>query len=191
MDDKEKAEFDLKLAEMKKAGLVKEAKRLEKQPFKTMCEVINQDTIDELRGWKEPQTAYILFESLVRKLTPDGAVLAHSLFTMNVEDRPEQEHKLYHYIRKGYRPIHMANFPEVNDPNPRRAAKAKLHLGFDKINPWQEMARLVRIQMGKDNQHVDLIKEKKGLEAKLDEARAEIAALKGNKKAVKSENLNA
>lgn len=191
MNDQEKAEFEIKLKEMKAAGMVKEAKRLEKPPFKTMCEVLNQDTLDELRGWKEPQHAYILFETLVRKLTPDGAVLGHSLFTMNVEERPEQEHKVYYYIRKGYRPIHMANFPEVNDPNPQRAAKARLHLGPEKINPWREMERIIKIQMGKDGQHTELIKEKKGLEAKLEEARAELAALKGAKKGGKSENLNA
>lgn len=178
------------LEALQRAGATREEKRLLKDPFPTMSEVINNDTLDELRGWKEPQGAYVLFESRVRALSAEGAVLRNSLFTLRCEDKPEVVDKIYYYTRKGYRPIHYANFPEANDPNPARAQKVKLHMGSDQLNPWHQLKRVLNNLMNKDGQHTSLVKEKKGLEDKLAEARAEIALIKKGKAKSVENNLS-
>ena len=152
----------------------REALRLQKRPLETMIvEGLHEDTIDQLRGWVPPNGAYILLEQRKFFIQPDQTLKAgHSLQTIWVEDRPEQQERLRRQIRKGARVIHYANFPKLDDPNPARAAKAKLHSGPTGINPWDQLEKEIRQLMGNDQTGtvMKLEREKQALEVKLAEA---------------------
>lgn len=158
---------------------LKEVARLAKEPFKTMAKVIEQETIDQLKGWKEPSHAYILFEMpCMHALQGGDFKRGFTLTTMNVEWRPEQVERFYFLVRKGARPLHYGNFPSHNDANAERAKRARMHTGPSGVSPWDELARVVKSQLYKDEGGVTLKEKAVGLEAKLAEARAELAALK-------------
>lgn len=168
-------------AQLAKAG-EREQARLKKEPFKTMAEVVNPETLDALRGWVEPGYAYILLELPTRWMIGDGeSRIGTSLTTMNLENRPEQESRFYYLTRKGARPIHYGNFPRHDHPNASRSIKAKHHTGPDHINPWNHMAGIVRQQMLREQGRTELEVKSIGLEAKLEAAREEIAKLKKGK----------
>ena len=160
----------------------KEEIRLQKESFQTMAKVIEKETIDQLRGWKPPTHAYILFEMPCMYGVGAGEFRkGFTLCTMNLENRPEQKERFYYHTRKGARPIHFGNFPRHDDADPRRAQKARMHTGPDHVNPWDDMARLVKAQMARDGGQVGLKEANAGLEAKLAEARAELENLKRKK----------
>lgn len=160
----------------------KEEKRQQLQPFATMGKVLETETLDQLKGWRPPNHAYILFEMPCNHAIGAGEFRrGFTLCTMNLENRPEQQERFYYLTRKGARPLHYGNFPSHNDADPRRAQKARMHTGPDHNNPWDDMARLVRSQMARDAGQVGLKEVNAGLEAKLAEARAELEGLKKKK----------
>jgi len=157
----------------------REIARLAKEPFKTMARVIENETIDQLKGWIEPRFAYVLFEMPCNHAIGNGEFRrGFTLVTMNVEHRPEQVERFYYLTRKGARPLHYGNFPKSNDGNPERAKKVRMHTGPSGVSPWDELARVVKSQLTKDDGNTALKEKAVGLEAKLAEARAELAAMK-------------
>lgn len=151
----------------------REAARLKAEPFKTLVSEMQDETRDQLRGWNPPRGAYILLEKRRLHLRPDTSIVpGYGLQTIWVEDRPDQAEKLRAAVRKGCRILHYANFPKLNDPDPARAAKARMHGGPDHRNPWDTLEREVRQIMGLDNSGklAELEREKQALEAKLAEA---------------------
>ncbi|MCA9811718.1 MAG: hypothetical protein KC483_02525 [Nitrosarchaeum sp.] len=139
---------------------------------------LHPETVDQLKNWRKPRHAYILFEtreySLRRPILDEkgkpipevdesGQVvkdekgrivykfyepgLYHTLFTLNVENRPEIGSKFKQYMRKGYRVIDFGNFPKSNDPDLRRAQKVKHHSGPSGENPWDTLAADTLAQM--------------------------------------------
>jgi len=166
------------------AAKKRESQRLAKEPFKTMAKVVEEETLNLLKGWTEPRHAYVLMEMPCMHAMPGGDFKrGYTLTIMNVEHRPEQIERFYYLTRKGARPIHFGNFPTHTDQNPERAKKAKYHTGPSGVSPWEELARVVRSQLSRDSGNVDLKEKTVGLEAKLAEARAELAAMK--KKGIK------
>lgn len=116
----------------------RDAQRLKKPIFATRVDVISDEAKDDLKGWREPNYAYVLFESRVFDVKREAWV--GGLFTLNVDGRPEVGQKLQQYKRKGYRIIHWGRFPTSNHPNPAVQAKVLLYRGGpDKRNPWDEL----------------------------------------------------
>jgi len=156
--------------------IAKEEARMKKEPFATMVEV--PDSVkDLLRGWRPPvETAYILFQSRVYNISTEE--WQDSTFTLNVDGRPEQTEKLQYYCMvKGYKIIHYGNFPKANHPNPRIAAKARMHTGSDNVNPWDVLEAACKQYMGveqsRNARESELLK-------KLEEAEKKAAMLAAN-----------
>lgn len=157
----------------------REEQRKKAEPFKTMAVVSHSDTINALRGWREPSTAYVLFEIPALHNTGNGGFRwGAKICTINIEHRPEQESRFYYLIRKGGRPIHYANFPKASDNDSRRLQLYKMHTGPDGINPFDEMARLVDRTIRRNEGTEQEIAEKRGLEAKLEIERENVRRLK-------------
>lgn len=132
---------------MAKTAEQKEEFRLTKDVFPTMVAI--PETVQTLlRGWKPPnEMAYILFQTKVYEIGAEE--WRDSTFTLNVDGRPEQLEKLNYYcLVKGYKIIHYGNFPKANHPNPRIAAKARMHTGSDNINPWDQLESACKQFMG-------------------------------------------
>ena len=158
----------------------------QKPVFRTMLEV-DDETKGYLTGWREPRTAYVLLEKIEYKIQPDYSVVqGKGLMTYNVENRADHHGwKLREYQKKGFRIIHYANFPKLNDNNSARAKKARLYSGDSGKNPWdaleQELLTLMSgnpdvAQKLKDRED-DLkraLAEKSTLEAKLQAAEAKM-----------------
>lgn len=148
---------------------IKEAKRLEQEPFKTMVEP-DAEVLNDLRGWKPPRgTAYVLYESRHYFLRQER--WGKGLFTFNVEARPEQVEKHYYFTRKGYKVLHYGNFPKANDENPERAQKAVMYSGKDKINPWTQLENILKSSI---NGEVEKNREVKELQRKVQEYEAKM-----------------
>lgn len=112
----------------------KEAKRLEKEPFKTLIDPFSPKTLDELKGWNPPggisgEDAYILFEKkMIEKGDRAPDTIVYSLHVMLVGSRPEQFEKVRYNVKvKGMKIIHWDRFPKINDSNPRRQKLAAAH----------------------------------------------------------------
>lgn len=133
----------------KQAALEREAKRLTMEPFKTMIAPTNKETIDALRDWQEPATAYVLLERKGKNIVGvNRAEQSYSLMTLDLWGRPMQPHKLQYYVtQKGYKILHYGKFPKHNDPNPVFARAVKLHQGPDGRNPWDDMANNIQKYM--------------------------------------------
>lgn len=120
----------------------RDVQRLKKEPFPTMLTPKNEAAIDQLRGWKPPSGAYILFETKEYHLKHDGTgVWTGGIFTYTaVESSPDQKVVLLReYQKKGWRIIHYANFPKLNDPIAERAKRAKLYSNEKGQNPWDTL----------------------------------------------------
>lgn len=108
-------------------------------------EELKPETLNYLKGWKRPNYAYVLFETRKWHLGKDmGLTPGTGLFTLNVEARPEQEQKLNFYVlKKRFRIIDWGNFPKLNDPNPNRAARARMYSGHKNANPWDSLENAI------------------------------------------------
>lgn len=112
------------------ASQEKEKLRLKKPPFKTNIEPFSPTTLDNLKGWKEPNGAYILLEKKYYEYgrNADGAI-KFTTHTMWIGTRPDQIEKLrYNVQAKGMRILHWGKFPKLNSPDPREAQLAKAHV---------------------------------------------------------------
>ncbi len=106
----------------------KDEARLAKPEYQTKIQPIHEDTKRELKGWKPPRGAYILFEKRYWELSEDLKE-KHGLFILSVEARPDIGFKLDQYCNdKKYRILDWGNFPQINDRDPKRAAMAKAQI---------------------------------------------------------------
>ncbi len=134
-------------------------------PFNTKIAPFYEETLDQLKGWREPNHAYILLETNERKLVGGNVILGHGLMTLNVQNRPQLGSKLrYYVISKRYRILHYAKFPTANDAIPANRKQVQLHSGYDGRNPWEELANEVQQMM---NINPNWKQEKSALEEKL------------------------
>jgi hypothetical protein len=123
---------------------------MEKEVYKTIVQP-KEETLNYLRGWKRPGHAYILFETKEWHLSHDGERrLGTGLMTLNAESRPEIEHHLDIYLKKGFRILDYGNFPKFSDQDPRRAAKAMHYSQGAGINPWDALERAVKQKMASE-----------------------------------------
>ncbi len=142
-----------KTSEAAEIARKREAARQAAEPFKTMVEP-KPAALAQLRGWKPPAKAYVLFETNEYQLTKDGAgYWTNGLMTLDVEGRPEQFSKIETYTAppKKFRILHYGNFPKMDDKNPARARLARLYGGKDGKNPWDAMEQKIRYHMGLSN----------------------------------------
>lgn len=115
-----------------------------KLEYQTMVTPLDA-TRQQLVGWHKPTFAYVLFEKKEWHLKADGyKEPGAGLLTLNVEGRPEQEHQVDYYLKKGYRIIDYGNFPRFDDPNGARAAKARLYSQGAGINPWSNLENHIK-----------------------------------------------
>lgn len=109
------------------------------------------ETLQYLKGWKKPQSAYILLEKKVWHLQENGAkVLGTGLMTMDAESRPEITHHIERYLANGFRILDYGNFPKFNDNNPKRAKKALHYSQGNGINPWDILERFIQQKISRD-----------------------------------------
>lgn len=98
--------------------------------------------MSDLSGWIRPRHAYILWESKVFDLR--DRTWKTSLFTMNVEHKPDIGDKIAYYAEKGFKIVDYGNFPKTNDPITSRAARARYHSGPSGTNPWDHLEARIR-----------------------------------------------
>lgn len=161
-------------------------RRMAKEPFKTIVPPLNEETLNKLRGWREPNRAYILLERKYKEMTDES--IHWDIMEINVESRPTSgTNKLKHYVMgKGWRVIHYGNFPKLNDTNPQRARLARIHIDPETgQSAWDALEKDVLAYMqnhdpGKQQARID------DLEQKL--AAAEARAAKASKGKGKDSN---
>jgi hypothetical protein len=96
--------------------------------MKTMIEPTYEETKEKLKSHNPPPFAYVLMETNEIACSSNGdRKLDHGLFTLRVDQRPDIAPKIDQYLKKGFKILHYANFPKLNDENPKRAELAKLH----------------------------------------------------------------
>jgi len=164
------------------AGEKKEKARLALKPFVTKVEPISKQTLDNLKGWREPQGAYVLYEKKYREWGQDkNGEVTFSTHTLLIGVRPDQGAKIEWYVRaKGMRVIHWGNFPKINDADPKRAAIAKQHVDpATGVCKFDELEAILMRLIGTDTSTKDI--EMNDLKAKL--AAAEKKAKELEKKA--------
>lgn len=123
---------------------------MKKEIYKTIVQP-KPETLTYLEGWKRPVYAYILFETKEWHILHDGEKrLGTGLMTLNAESRPEIEHHLDIYLKKGFRILDYGNFPKFNDKDPRRAAKAMHYSQGRGINPWDGLEKAVKQKMASE-----------------------------------------
>lgn len=166
----------------------REELRLEQPPFQTMVPTkdLHPDTVDALRGWRPPRGAYVLFEKKQYNVVRDEPHrVGGGLFTLWLEERPEQWGKIPYYKDKGFRVIHYGKFPKLNDPDVARAKKARAHSGKDMINPWDIMAKRLDGEIAGDPHAIEKLaaveNERQALEQKLKAAEEKLAAANSKK----------
>lgn len=136
-----------------KVAADREAERLKKEPFKTMVKPTHEETVDALRGWVEPRGAYVLFERKKYLIQQDTSIrVGWGIKTLWLEDRPEQSEKIRYYQSKGYKIIHYAKFPSLNDENPKRRERALMYSQGTGINPWDEIKKLCEREIRGDSE---------------------------------------
>lgn len=135
-------------------------------PFKTTIPATGA-ALEDLRGWREPNHAYVLMEA--RKRDARSGNIHTGIITLTVEHRPEQLHKVDHYERKGGKVIHYGNFPSVNSPSLERVKLYKLHNPHIGSNPWDLMAGILNHKMGMTKAQDERLQ---GLELALEKERA-------------------
>lgn len=134
---------------------------------------LKPETLTYLKGWKRPTFAYVLFEKREIHLGRDMQYrMGTGLFTLTLENRPEQESKLNYYVfKKRFRIIDYGNFPRLNDPNPMRADKARMYSGHKGANPWDAMEQAILGMMGSNpnwrEEKARYEEETRGLKAKI------------------------
>lgn len=139
--------------------------------YKTKIEPQYADTVEQLAGWVRPNHAYVLFETRERDVKTGN--IRHALMTLDVNNRPDQAHRLDYYVRvKRFRIIDYGNFPSANSPNPRIAAKAQMHTGPDKVNPWHSLEAACASYM---RVNPEWKQEKAALDAKVEELTKKLA----------------
>lgn len=123
----------------------KEEERLKKEPFETMIRVNEPEVLDELRGWKPPNHAYVLFKRRMYDVKEER--VRWTLATLNVDTRPEQMPRIEFYVfKKGFKVIHWGNFPRADSNNIQHQQKVKLYSEGKGINKWALLeAQLQRI----------------------------------------------
>lgn len=127
----------------------REQLRLQKEPFKTMIDPDMAETLDHLRGWIPPlKNAYVLWEAHVIHTRDEGVFERGTrLLTMDVEYQPEQFDQINHYLGKGFKILHYANFPRFNDHDQERARKAVMYSQGKGKSPWDELQVTLERQM--------------------------------------------
>lgn len=131
---------------------------------------LKPETLNYLKGWQRPRHAYILFEKRQWHLGGDMKLSPGTgLCTLTVEHRPEQEWKLSYYVlKKRFRIIDWGNFPKANDPNPARAAKAKMYSGQNGANPWDSLEQsIIGLVQSNPNWKEEKANIEKGYQAKI------------------------
>lgn len=152
---------------------------------------VHQDTLALLKVWREPNFAYVLFEANKLEITEaQRGKWVKGLFTLNVEHRPDQGTKLYNYLNKGWKVIHWANFPKINDTNPQRAQLAKMHTSPNGINSWDSLAakcsQAMKINTNWKAEKKELLDRESEYQRKLAAYEAEIERLKQAENIAKS-----
>lgn len=151
--------------------------------YKTLVQP-KEETLERLRGWTPPKTAYILFETKTWWCSHDGSKrLGTGLFTLNAESRPDIGHHIEIYLAKGYRIIDYGNFPKFSDKNASRAAKARHYSQGAGINPWDALEKLIQTRIQKDIGWED---ERNTLQSELNVLRQKLAQ-EEKKKALKEQ----
>jgi hypothetical protein len=159
-----------------KLALEKEANRLKGEPYKTMVPPLEQSTLDDLKGWKQPRYAYVLFES--RQWSVKTEKWGRSTFTLNVDARPDQLEKIDYYLNKGFRVIDYGSFPKSNSEDSRVQARVALYRsGPESPNPWDTLKARLDREINKVDSTV-IVKERDDIQAKYEKAMAENEALK-------------
>lgn len=157
--------------EREKKDLEKEEARKQKAPFETMLAPIQAEAIEELRGWKPPNGAYVLFERPYYDVKSES--IRYCLSTWNVHHRPDQIGKIQFFISKGFRPIHYGKFPSASSPSIAVQNRVKLYSG-EGANPWSVLAHELDKQMQRRDVN-KLESENSDLKAKLAAAEARAA----------------
>lgn len=152
--------------------------RLKKEPFKTMFDPEQPQTVAALRGFREPNYAYVLFERWRIELVQDGdPVKNYGLFVFSVEDRPDQQPKIEFFIRKGYRILHWGKFHYLDSASEESSKKARMHK-----NAWTKLEQDLQRLANTTNviaENRQLKDERDALLAKISEYEAKFA--KGKK----------
>lgn len=154
-----------------------EERRKEKPAFETLMP-IDDEVKELLLGWKPPignegvPIAFVLFEKREYELSEER--VRKGTMCWNVDGRPDQIGKLRDYVlRKKFRVISYGNFPKANHPNPKVAAKAIMHTGPDKRNPWDDLEYEIKELMGVETSRtVEVSKLKEELRRKTEEVEA-------------------
>lgn len=90
--------------------------------------------VEELKQFREPRFAYILFETKQFRISGNGERTPFkSLAIMNVSGKPEVIHRVRYLLGKGFRILHYANFPEFGGAQDK---VARLHSTKSGHNAW-------------------------------------------------------
>jgi hypothetical protein len=151
-----------------------EKMRLAKGAFPTMVAPLADETVDELRGWREPAGAYVMLESTKIHLMP-GALkrVGTGLTFVDVSEVPDQQTKIEFYIRKGGRILHWGKFPKATSPDAKDKEKAQIH-----NNAWDRLEVFLKQKLI-DSENQGRVKV---LEAEVDALRRKVAENDAKKK---------
>jgi hypothetical protein len=155
----------------------KEEVRVGREPFKTKVESTHSEVLADLRGWVQPNKAYVLMEK--REYDLVARVWRFGLFTLDVDGRPEQVEKIQYYQReKAAKILHYANFPSFNSPNGEIVKKAIAYGGEKRRDVWGLLAQFCDKEMGRREVSLDEVTE---LRKKVAEQAALLEAKNGKK----------